>query len=45
MLQHLVKFMQHLSPLKRDIALLSVSFIGAEQFEVQAQLGCGHVFN
>ena len=44
-MQHLVKFMQDPSPLKRDIALLSVSFIRAEQFGVQAQLGCGHVFN
>lgn len=43
-MQHLVKF-QNLSLLKADIALLSDSFIRAELFELQAQLGCGHVFN
>ena len=44
-MQHLVKFLQNQSPLKTDVVLLSISFIGAERFELQAQLGGGHVFN
>lgn len=44
-MQHLVKFLQNQSPLKTDVVLLSISFIGAERFELQAQLGWGHVFN
>lgn len=44
-MQHLVKFLQNRSPLKKDVVLLSVSFIRAEHFELQAQLGRGHVFN
>lgn len=44
-MQHLVKFLQNWSRLKTDAVFLSVSFIRAEQFLLQAQLGCGHVFS
>lgn len=44
-MQHLVKFLQNWSHLKTDAVFLSVSFIRAEQFLLQAQLGCGHVFS
>lgn len=36
---------QNPCPLKKTDILLNVSFIAAEHFELQAQLGCDHVFN